>query len=139
MWKVFIRSPKTIFKLEEIRLTRLISLITLIQAQWRMFATRRHYRKMISAQTKISAVWRGYFAKREYLKKKACTLVIQSFYRGMLARRELAQLKLEKLREKSATTIAAYWRGYLARKELRKHFRAHASPIIGKVLQNLPF
>ena len=94
---------------------------------------------MISAQTKISAVWRGYFAKREYLKKKACTLVIQSFYRGMLARRELAQLKLEKLREKSTTTIAAYWRGYLARKELRKHFRAHASPIIGKVLLNLPF
>jgi len=132
--KIFIRSPNIIFQIEELRTLRLIEIIAKIQAQWRMYSTREHYRKMRAAQIKIAARWRGYKARRHYLGIRNCTIVIQSYYRGMLARQLLAAHKLAQRRIKSATLIAAYWRGYKCRKELRKYFRSHAAPIIARFM-----
>ena len=135
--KIFIRAPNVLFKIEEMRVHRLIKVIALIQAQWRMFAQRRIYRRMQRAQVLIAARWRGFVSRRDYLAQKKATLTIQSFYRGMEARKLLAKYKLEALREKSATCIAAYWRGYLARREYARYFRAHASPIIARFMDRV--
>lgn len=132
--KIFIRTPNTIFLIEELRTARLVKVISLIQAQWRMFSTRRRYRTMRQSQVTIASCWRGYHARQDYLNRRKCAIIIQSFYRGMLARQLLAAHKLEQRRVRSATLIAACWRGYRCRQEYERYFRSHAAPIIARFM-----
>lgn len=56
--KVFIRSPRTLYELNEFRNLRLNSLATLIQKTFRCYSQRRHYLRMKRSQTMISSAWR---------------------------------------------------------------------------------
>ncbi|XP_069907560.1 unconventional myosin-Ia isoform X1 [Oryctolagus cuniculus] len=85
--KIFIRSPKTLFYLEEQRRLRLQQLATLIQKTYRGWRCRTHYQLMRKSQIIISSWFRGNMQKKRYEKLKASTLLIQAFVRGWKARK----------------------------------------------------
>ncbi|XP_062059394.1 unconventional myosin-Ia isoform X2 [Lepus europaeus] len=85
--KIFIRSPKTLFYLEEQRRLRLQQLATLIQKTYRGWRCRTHYQLMRKSQILISSWFRGTMQKKRYEKLKASTLLIQAFVRGWKARK----------------------------------------------------
>ncbi|XP_045867479.1 unconventional myosin-Ia isoform X1 [Meles meles] len=86
--KIFIRSPKTLFFLEEQRRLRLQQLATLIQKTYRGWRCRTHYQLMRKSQIVISAWFRGSRQKKRYGKIKASVLLIQAFVRGWKARKD---------------------------------------------------
>ncbi|XP_072117753.1 unconventional myosin-Ib isoform X1 [Mobula birostris] len=118
--KIFIRNPRTLFKLEDQRKSRLEDLATLIQKIYRGWKCRTHFLLMKKSQIIISAWSKRYFQQKKYLRLKMVTIIIQSYIRGWKARKLLRELKHQKRCEESATTIAAYWRGTQARKDLRQ-------------------
>ncbi|XP_041056650.1 unconventional myosin-Ib isoform X2 [Carcharodon carcharias] len=124
--KIFIRNPRTLFELEDLRKRRLEDLATLIQKIYRGWKCRTHFLLMKKSQITISAWTKRHFQRKKYLHLKSVTLIIQSYIRGWKARKLLRELKYQKLCEESATTIAAYWRGFQVRREYRKFFRANA-------------
>ncbi|XP_025081061.1 unconventional myosin-Ib-like isoform X3 [Pomacea canaliculata] len=124
--KIFIRNPKLLFDLEERRRERMHFLATQIQKMWRGWRQRTLYLRMREAQIVISARFRCYWAHKQYLKKKWATLLIQCYTRGWKARVILAQLKLAKKMELSATTIRRFYLGWKARcllAQLKEHKR----------------
>ncbi|KAI4586622.1 hypothetical protein MJG53_004409 [Ovis ammon polii x Ovis aries] len=85
--KIFIRSPKTLFYLEEQRRLRLQQLATLIQKTYRGWRCRIHYQLMRKSQIVISSWFRGNMQKKRYGKMKASALLIQAYVRGWKARK----------------------------------------------------
>ncbi|XP_006859522.1 PREDICTED: unconventional myosin-Ia [Chrysochloris asiatica] len=85
--KIFIRSPKTLFHLEEQRRLRIQQLATLIQKTYRGWRCRTHYQQMRKSQILISAWFRGNMQKQRYGKMRASALLIQAFVRGWKARK----------------------------------------------------
>ncbi|KAM5280413.1 unconventional myosin-Ib isoform 1-T1 [Ctenodactylus gundi] len=118
--KIFIRNPRTLFKLEDLRRQRLEDLATLIQKIYRGWKCRTHFLLMKKSQIVIAAWYRRYAQQKRYQQIKASALVIQSYIRGWKARKILRELKHQKRCEEAATTIAAYWHGTQARRELRR-------------------
>ncbi|XP_004692483.1 PREDICTED: unconventional myosin-Ia [Condylura cristata] len=86
--KIFIKSPKTLFWLEEQRRLRMQQLATLIQKTYRGWRWRRRYRRMRASQILISAWFRGKMQKKRYLETKAAALVIQAHMRGWKTRKD---------------------------------------------------
>ncbi|XP_067385770.1 unconventional myosin-Ia [Emydura macquarii macquarii] len=125
--KIFIRSPSTLFDLEERRRLRVAELATLIQKMYRGWKCRTHYQLMRKSQIIISAWFRGYAQKKRYGQMKMSVLLIQAYIRGWKARKLLQELKHEKHQSKASAIIAAYWKGYKTRKKYRKYFRSVAS------------
>ncbi|KAB0400479.1 hypothetical protein E2I00_000630, partial [Balaenoptera physalus] len=118
--KIFIRNPRTLFKLEDLRKQRLEDLATLIQKIYRGWKCRTHFLLMRKSQIVIAAWYRRYAQQKRYQQIKSSTLVIQSYIRGWKARKILRELKHQKRCEEAATTIAAYWHGTQARRELSR-------------------
>ncbi|XP_016021298.2 unconventional myosin-Ia [Rousettus aegyptiacus] len=85
--KIFIRSPKTLFYLEEQRRLRIHELVTLIQKIYRGWRCRTSYQLMRKSQILISSWFRGNMQKKRYGKIKASVLLIQAFVRGWKARK----------------------------------------------------
>ena len=56
--KVFIRSPRTLYELNEFRSIRLNSLATLIQKTFRCYSQRNLFLKMRKSQIVISCAWK---------------------------------------------------------------------------------
>ncbi|XP_047598945.1 unconventional myosin-Ia isoform X1 [Lutra lutra] len=86
--KIFIRSPKTLFFLEEQRRLRLQQLATIIQKTYRGWRCRAHYQLMRKSQIVISAWFRGSRQRILYGKIKSSVLLIQAFVRGWKARKD---------------------------------------------------
>ncbi|XP_037019433.2 unconventional myosin-Ia [Artibeus jamaicensis] len=86
--KIFIKSPKTLFYLEEQRRLRIQQLATLIQKMYRGWRCRTHYQQMRKSQILISSWFRGNWQKKRYGKIKASVLLIQAFVRGWKARKD---------------------------------------------------
>ncbi|XP_074076897.1 unconventional myosin-Ia [Macrotis lagotis] len=86
--KIFIRSPKTLFYLEEKRRIRIHQLAILIQKMYRGWRCRTNYQLMRKSQILISAWFRGNTQKKLYGRIKASTLLIQAFVRGWKTRKE---------------------------------------------------
>nr|XP_033801122.1 unconventional myosin-Ib isoform X8 [Geotrypetes seraphini] len=124
--KIFIRNPRTLFKLEDLRKARLEDLATLIQKIYRGWKCRTHFLLMKKSQTVIAAWVRRYIQQKKYQQIRISTIVVQSYIRGWKARKLLRELKHQKRRKEAATTIAAYWHGTQVRREYRKFFRANA-------------
>nr|KAF6496571.1 myosin IB [Rousettus aegyptiacus] len=118
--KIFIRNPRTLFKLEDLRKQRLEDLATLIQKIYRGWKCRTHFLLMRKSQIVIAAWYRRYAQQKRYQQIKSSALVIQSYIRGWKARTILRELKHQKRCEEAATTIAAYWHGTQARRELSR-------------------
>ncbi|XP_053311684.1 unconventional myosin-Ia isoform X2 [Spea bombifrons] len=96
--KIFIRTPRTLFDLEERRRMRLGELATLLQKTYRGWRCREQYKKIRKSQIIIAAFYRGYSQKKKFQNIKFSTLIVQAFVRG--------------------------WK---VRKQYRKNFRSHAS------------
>ncbi|XP_023615478.1 unconventional myosin-Ib isoform X3 [Myotis lucifugus] len=124
--KIFIRNPRTLFKLEDLRKQRLEDLATLIQKIYRGWKCRTHFLLMRRSQIVVAAWFRRFAQRKRYQQTKRSALVIQSYIRGWKARKILRELKHQKRCEEAATTIAAYWHGTQVRREYRKFFRANA-------------
>nr|CAB3264154.1 unconventional myosin-Ib-like [Phallusia mammillata] len=133
--KIFIRNPKTLFFLEDLRADALHDLATVIQKIWRGFSCWKKFQQMKKAEIIISKTVKRYQAQQKYLKLKSAAIVFQCFIRGWKARCQLRALKLHKQRCISVTLIAAHWKGYKTRVEYRKFFRANAGKVIGKFLE----
>ncbi|XP_077010620.1 unconventional myosin-Ib isoform X4 [Tamandua tetradactyla] len=139
--KIFIRNPRTLFKLEDLRKQRVEDLATLIQKIYRGWKCRTHFLLMRKSQIMIAAWYRRYAQQKWYQKTKSSALVIQSYIRGWKARQILRELKHQKRCEEAVTTIAAYWHGTQVRREYRKFFRSYAGKkiyefIIQRIMQN---
>uniref|UniRef100_A0A7M4EXH8 Myosin IB n=1 Tax=Crocodylus porosus TaxID=8502 RepID=A0A7M4EXH8_CROPO len=73
--KIFIRNPRTLFKLEDLRKQRLEDLATLIQKIYRGWKCRTHFLLMKKSQIVIASWYRRY-------KIKSSAIVVQSYIRG---------------------------------------------------------
>ncbi|XP_034992204.2 unconventional myosin-Ib isoform X3 [Zootoca vivipara] len=138
--KIFIRNPRTLFKLEDLRKQRLEDLATLIQKIYRGWKCRTHFLLMKRSQIVIAAWYRRYAQQKKYQQIKSSAIVVQSYIRGWKARKLLRELKHQKRCQEAVTTIAAYWHGAQVRREYRKFFRANAGRkiyefIIQKIMQ----
>lgn len=102
--KIFIRSPKTLFYLEEQRRLRLQQLATLIQKVYRGWRCRTHYQQMRKSQILISAWFRGNKQKKHYGKIRSSVLLIQAFVRGWKARKNYRKY----FRSGAAITLANF-------------------------------
>lgn len=58
--KLFVRSPRTVFELEDFRKMRLHDLALLIQKHWRGYRQRTKYQRMRNSQIIISSAWRSW-------------------------------------------------------------------------------
>ncbi|XP_034485399.1 unconventional myosin-Ia isoform X2 [Drosophila innubila] len=63
---VFVRSPRTVYELEQFRRLRISELAVLIQKMFRMYHARKRYRLMRHSQMVISSAWRTWRAREEY-------------------------------------------------------------------------
>ncbi|XP_031206142.1 unconventional myosin-Ia [Mastomys coucha] len=102
--KIFIRSPKTLFYLEEQRRLKLQQLATLIQKVYRGWRCRTHYQQMRKSQILISAWFRGNKQKKHYGKIRSSVLLIQAFVRGWKARKNYRKY----FRSGAALTLANF-------------------------------
>uniref|UniRef100_A0A8C0GFR6 Unconventional myosin-Ia n=1 Tax=Chelonoidis abingdonii TaxID=106734 RepID=A0A8C0GFR6_CHEAB len=110
--KIFIRTPRTLFDLEDRRRLRMADLASLIQATYRGWRCRTHYQQMRKSQIVISAWFRGQAHRKRFEKMKKSALLIQAWVRGWKSRRLLRELKHQKRCSQAAATISAYWKGY---------------------------
>uniref|UniRef100_A0A4W3J2D1 Myosin IB n=1 Tax=Callorhinchus milii TaxID=7868 RepID=A0A4W3J2D1_CALMI len=124
--KIFIRNPRTLFELEELRKRRLQDLATLIQKIYRGWKCRNDFLLMKKSQITIAAWARRYLQRKKYMRLKSVALVVQSYIRGWKARKILRDLKHQKRCKLASTTISSFWRGTQVRREYRKFFRANA-------------
>uniref|UniRef100_A0A670I0R6 Unconventional myosin-Ib n=1 Tax=Podarcis muralis TaxID=64176 RepID=A0A670I0R6_PODMU len=118
--KIFIRNPRTLFKLEDLRKQRLEDLATLIQKIYRGWKCCTRFLLMKRSQIVIAAWYRRYAQQKKYQQIKSSAIVVQSYIRGWKARKLLRELKHQKRCQEAVTTIAAYWHGAQARRELRR-------------------
>ncbi|XP_054574915.1 unconventional myosin-Ia [Eptesicus fuscus] len=112
--KIFIKSPKTLFYLEEQRRLRIQQLATLIQKIYRGWRCRTHYQQMRKSQILISSWFRGTMQKKRYGKIKASALLIQAFVRGWKARKDYRKY----FRSGAALTLSSFIYKSLAQKFL---------------------
>ncbi|XP_070143249.1 unconventional myosin-Ia isoform X3 [Drosophila kikkawai] len=63
---VFVRSPRTVYELEQFRRLRIGELAVLIQKMFRMYHARKRYQRMRQSQMIISSAWRTWRAREEY-------------------------------------------------------------------------
>ncbi|XP_026523681.1 unconventional myosin-Ib [Notechis scutatus] len=118
--KIFIRNPRTLFKLEDLRKQRLEGLATLIQKIYRGWKCRTYFLLMKKSQIVISAWYRKYAQQKKYQQIKRSAIIVQSYIRGWKARRELRRLKEEARNKLAIAVIWAYWLGLKARRELKR-------------------
>ncbi|KFO75357.1 Unconventional myosin-Ib, partial [Cuculus canorus] len=118
--KIFIRNPRTLFKLEDLRKQRLEDLATLIEKIYRGWKCRTRFLLMKKSQIVIASWYRRYAQQKKYQKTKSSAIIVQSYIRGWKARKLLRELKHQKRCNEAATTIAAYWHGTQARRELKR-------------------
>lgn len=58
--KLFVRSPRTVFELEDFRKNRLHDLALLVQKCWRGHRQKTRYRKLRNSQMIIASAWRSW-------------------------------------------------------------------------------
>ncbi|XP_018424115.1 PREDICTED: unconventional myosin-Ia [Nanorana parkeri] len=132
--KIFIRTPESLFDLEEKRRKKLNELAALIQAFFRGWKLRKQFLLMRQSEIVIAAFYRGNQQRKNYQKVRYSALLLQAFIRGWRARVLVKCMKLQNCQEKAASTICAYWRGFKVRKEYRKQFRSSSSKMLANFI-----
>ncbi|KAL5509430.1 hypothetical protein EMCRGX_G004803 [Ephydatia muelleri] len=118
--KVFIRSPKTVFELEELRRKRVEEIATLIQKTYRGSVKRRRFKALRRAQLVLSTNYRTHVCVHKYQKIRKAAIVIQKYFRGWKARKELRRLKKGLKAKAAVVTIRKYYRMWKLRRELKR-------------------
>ncbi|XP_061471126.1 unconventional myosin-Ia-like isoform X2 [Rhineura floridana] len=85
--KIFIRTPRTLFDLEDRRHRRVEELAAVIQATFRAWKCRKNYQQIRKSQILISSWFRGHVQKKKYTKIKMAALLIQAYIRGWKTRK----------------------------------------------------
>jgi len=80
---VFIKSPRTVFRLEELRSEALPKVVTIIQAAWRGYIVREKRKRKLAA-IKIQSYYRGYACRKVYKQRKAAFHILL-YWRTMKA------------------------------------------------------
>ncbi|XP_034648937.1 unconventional myosin-Ia isoform X2 [Trachemys scripta elegans] len=112
--KIFIRTPRTLFDLEDRRRLRMADLASLIQATYRGWRCRTHYQQMRKSQIVISAWFRGQAQKKRFEQMKRSTLLIQAWVRGWKTRKQYKKY----FRSGASATLA----NFIYRRLLQKFF-----------------
>ncbi|XP_053868690.1 unconventional myosin-Ia isoform X2 [Malaclemys terrapin pileata] len=112
--KIFIRTPRTLFDLEDRRRQRMADLASLIQATYRGWRCRTHYQQMRKSQIVISAWFRGQAQKKRFEQMKRSTLLIQAWVRGWKTRKQYKKY----FRSGASATLA----NFIYRRLLQKFF-----------------
>ncbi|XP_032641371.1 unconventional myosin-Ia isoform X2 [Chelonoidis abingdonii] len=112
--KIFIRTPRTLFDLEDRRRLRMADLASLIQATYRGWRCRTHYQQMRKSQIVISAWFRGQAHRKRFEKMKKSALLIQAWVRGWKTRKEYKKY----FRSGASATLA----NFIYRRLLQKFF-----------------
>ncbi|XP_023967778.2 unconventional myosin-Ia isoform X2 [Chrysemys picta bellii] len=112
--KIFIRTPRTVFDLEDRRRQRMADLASLIQATYRGWRCRTHYQQMRKSQIVISAWFRGQAQKKRFEQMKRSTLLIQAWIRGWKTRKQYKKY----FRSGASATLA----NFIYRRLLQKFF-----------------
>uniref|UniRef100_A0A8C5MDR4 Unconventional myosin-Ia n=1 Tax=Leptobrachium leishanense TaxID=445787 RepID=A0A8C5MDR4_9ANUR len=86
--KIFIRTPSTLFDLEERRKKKLNELAALIQKMFRGWKCRTHFKLMRKSQILIAAFYRGHTQLVKYKKTRMSALLLQAYIRGWRVRKE---------------------------------------------------
>ncbi|KAM5180900.1 unconventional myosin-Ia [Mantella aurantiaca] len=132
--KIFIKTPETLFDLEEKRRIKLNELAALIQKIYRGWRQRKQFLLMRQSQILIAAFYRGNNQRKKYQKVRYSALLLQACIRGWRARVLLRRMKHQNRQGEAATTICAYWKGYKVRREYRKNFRSSASKTVANFI-----
>ncbi|XP_044251678.1 unconventional myosin-Ib isoform X1 [Drosophila takahashii] len=112
---VFVRSPRTVYELEQFRRLRISELAVLIQKMFRMYHARKRFQRMRHSQMIISSAWRTWrecrfgipFTGRRHL---------WSLYR--VAREEYRSLKYKRQVKWAIDVIGRYYRQWKIRQFL---------------------
>uniref|UniRef100_H2Z8V7 Myosin motor domain-containing protein n=1 Tax=Ciona savignyi TaxID=51511 RepID=H2Z8V7_CIOSA len=123
--KIFIRNPRTLFKLEEHRAAALHDVATVIQKIWRGFQCWRRYQLMRHAQIVISKNIKKYQNQQKYMRLKAATLVMQCYIRGW---KVFAFVRLVKFVSKIKILHWVKAKYYSASKPLKKPSQTSETP-----------
>jgi myosin-1 len=129
-WQVFIRNPKTVLKMEDLRRAQTIVLAAKIQAIYRGWKARSAYKKMRSAAIVIACRFKGYRARKKFKATRAKLVLITAFWRMWKERRRLADHMQALARARAAILITKVVRGWVVRKRMAKHFRKNAGPVL---------
>lgn len=97
--KIFIKSARTLYELEEFWRERLHELATLIQKTWRGHVLRERFLRMQDSQIMIASNFKCWKARREFLRKRKAATTIAACYRGWKARKEYRRRKDSVTRE----------------------------------------
>nr|XP_006825386.1 PREDICTED: unconventional myosin-Ib-like [Saccoglossus kowalevskii] len=128
--KIFIRSPRTLFDLEEWRRRKLNDIATIIQKTFRGWRQWRSYQELRNATIVVQKRVRGHQAKTRYRKMRRAAIIIAAYWRGTVARKEKRRLKYEAKCKWAIGVIVKFYLGWKIRKEYRKKFRSNAGPKI---------
>ncbi|XP_031619986.1 unconventional myosin-Ia isoform X2 [Contarinia nasturtii] len=112
--KVFMRSPRTVFEMEEFRRNRLNELIVIIQTKFRSYIQRKRFLRLKHCQITIARTWRAQRAKEKqrmlrYRKmSKWAVNIIENYYIRRKKRQFLMTLML-RLPSTSYSPISNEW------------------------------
>nr|DBA32865.1 TPA: hypothetical protein GDO54_000620 [Pyxicephalus adspersus] len=112
--KLFIRTPKTLFDLEELRRKKLNELAALIQSMFRAWKMRKQFLLMRKSQILIAAFYRGNQQRRKYQNMRYSALLLQAYVRGWRVRKNYRK----QFRSSSAKVLA----NFIYRRILQNYF-----------------
>uniref|UniRef100_A0A336LWW2 CSON002516 protein n=1 Tax=Culicoides sonorensis TaxID=179676 RepID=A0A336LWW2_CULSO len=112
--KLFIRSPRTVYELEEFRKTRLHFLAILIQKTFRCYAKRKFFLRLRQSQITIATTWRTWRAREEYRiikykKQVEWAIGVIQRHHFQWKRREFLQSLLIRLPANSLSPLCNEW------------------------------
>ncbi|XP_014240343.1 myosin-IB isoform X2 [Cimex lectularius] len=84
--KVFIRSEKSLFEIEDAFQLKKNDLATIIQSHWRGYIQRKKYKKMKEAAIMVEKWTRRYLAQRKASRRRHAVKIIRNFIEGFITR-----------------------------------------------------
>lgn len=128
--KIFIRDPRSVLQMEDIRRAKTILLAVKIQAIYRGWKERTAFLKKKAAANVIASHYKGFRQKSKYQETREGLIMITAYWRMWRERRYLAQEMQRLAMAKAQVLIAAWIRGWLVRKRTAKLFRKNAGPVV---------
>jgi len=92
--KAFLKEPRTLFALEDMRMAALGKVVAKVQALWRGYAGKRWYARILSAWRWGRATLRAKAARRQFLRQKAAAVKLEAVWRGHAARTSTDGIRL---------------------------------------------
>lgn len=144
--KIFIRSPRTLFLIEDARKLKIIEIIIKVQAKWRGFVALREFKLMKHSANKIAATFKGFKRRKKFLKTRDGAILITSFFRMWRERRKFEEHQVKIVMIKAAFVVTAWAKGYYVRQikavvagktimgGTNKLFKRNAGPLLVKNL-----